>query len=343
MSAVISSSLTVRLRRVFRAAFKRRITYIATLFVAVAVINALLFYYFEGWREDVDLPTAFYWSVITMATIGYGDITPVTWAGRALAMEAAVVGITAFTIVVSVIAEEFISRTTRKLMGLGKLKRVDILVVGDSDACREAIREVRLNIPHAEIGWLMPEPPKQPPKDIEFVAGDIDDEDTLKRARADKVNNIIVCYRDDSKALHTVLALRRVNKRAKIVALTASSRTAEFIKEAGADFVIPAKILGRIAASAIFEPSVAHFINDVTSASGLFDLFEHVVTDSEAGTSAAELASRLAGDGSARLVPVAVLRGGELIPITGEDFRAETGDRLILLKIRAQGPASAKG
>ncbi len=343
MSVVVSSSITVRLRRVFRAAFRKRVTYIATLFVAVAAVNALLFYYFEGWRNDVDLATAFYWSVITMATIGYGDVTPVTWAGRVLAMEAAVAGITAFTIVVSVIAEEFISRTTRKLMGLGKLRRVDILVVGDSDACKEAIREVRLNIPHAEIGWLMPEPPKHPPKDTEFVAGDIEDDDTLKRAKADKVNNIIVCYRDDSKALHTVLALRRVNKKAKIVALTGSSRAAEFIKEAGADFVVPTKILGRIAASAIFEPSVAHFINDVTSASGLFDLIEHVVTDSEAGASAAELASRLVGNGSARLVPVAVLRGGELIPIAGEGFTAEAGDRLILLKMRIRGPASAKG
>ncbi len=86
-----------------------------------------------------------------------------TWAGSALAMEAAVAGITAFAIIVSVIAEKFIGRTTRRLMGLGKLKSVDILVVGDSDACREAIREVRLNIPHAEIGWLMPEAPEATP------------------------------------------------------------------------------------------------------------------------------------------------------------------------------------
>ncbi len=331
MSVVVTSTLTVRLRRVFRAAFRRRVTYIATLFIAVAVINALLFYYFEGWRDDVDLATAFYWSVITMATIGYGDVTPVTWAGRVLAMEAAVVGITAFTIVVSVIAEEFISRTTRKLMGLGKLKRGDILVVVDSDACREAIREVRLNIPHAEIGWLMPEPPKQPPKDVEFVAGDIDDDDTLMRAGADRVRNIIVCYRDDSKALHAVLALRRVNKEARIVALTGSGRAAEFIKEAGADFVVPAKILGRIAASAIFEPSVAHFINDVTSASGLFDLIEHVVTRSEDGMSVKEVVSKIRAPGS-RLIPVAVLGEGGLRPVLSEDERVREGERIIILR-----------
>ncbi len=331
MSIVVSSSLTVRLRRVFRAALRRRITYIAALFITVAVINALLFYYFEGWRDDVDLATAFYWSVITMATIGYGDVTPVTWAGRVLAMEAAVVGITAFTIVVSVIAEEFISRTTRKMMGLGKLKRIDILVVGDSDACREAIREVRLNIPHAEIGWLMPEPPKQPPKDIEFVAGDIDDDDTLKRARADKISNIIICYRDDSKALHAVLALRRVNKKARIVALTGSSKTAEFIKEAGADFVVPAKILGRVAASAIFEPSVAHFINDVTSATGLFDLIEHVVTESEDGRSVREVVSGIGASGL-RLIPVAVLGEEGLRPVLSEDERVRKGERVIILK-----------
>lgn len=334
MSVVVGSSLTMRLRRVFRAAFRKKVTYVVTLFVTVAVINAFLFYYFEGWRDDIDLATAFYWSVITMATIGYGDVTPVTWAGRVLAMEAAVVGITAFTIAVSVIAEEFINRTTRKLMGLGRLKKMDILIVGDSDACREAIREVRLNIPHAEIGWLMPEAPKQPPKDIEFVAGDIDDDDTLKRAGADKASNIIVCYANDSKALHAVLALRRVNRKARIVALTGSSRVAEFIKEAGADFVVPAKLLGRIAASAIFEPSVAHFINDVTSASGLFDLIEHVVTESEDGRSVGEVVSGIKGKDS-RLIPVAVLGKEGLRPVLDEDERVRMGERIIILRIVA--------
>lgn len=327
----MSSSIAVRIRRVLRAAFRRRLTYIATLFIAVAVVNALLFYYFEGWREDVDLATAFYWSVITMATIGYGDVTPATWAGKALAMEAAVAGITAFTIFVSVIAEEFISRTTRKLMGMGRLRRVDVLVVGDSDACREAIREVRLNMPGAEIGWLMPEPPKQPPRDVEFVAGDIDDEDTLKRAGAGRAGSVVVCYRDDSKALHAVLALRRVNKGARIVALTTSSRSAEYIREAGADFVIPAKILGRIAASAIFEPSVAHFINDVTSATGLFDLVEHVVGEGEDGLSVGEVVARLSRQG-VRLIPVAVLGEGGLRPVASEGERVRRGERIIVLK-----------
>lgn len=334
-SVVVSSSITVRLRRVFRAAFRRRITYIAALFIAVAVANALLFYYFEGWREDVDLATAFYWSVITMATIGYGDVTPVTWAGRVLAMEAAVVGITAFTIVVSVIAEEFISRTTRKLMGLGKLKRVDILVVGDSDACREAINEVRLNIPHAEIGWLMPEPPKQPPRDIEFVAGDIDDEDTLRRAGASKASSIIICYKDDSKALHAVLALRKENKKARIVALTNTAKAAEYIKEAGADFVVPAKILGRIAASAIFEPSVAQFLNDVTSATGAFDLIECTTTPKDQGKTPQQIAKELQQKTKTPLIPIAIQKNNKLQPVTPQT-KTQPGDKLILLKINTQ-------
>ena len=64
--------------------------------------------------------TAFYWAVITMATTGYGDVTPKTEVGRIVAMVASVAGISTFTALVSLLAENFISSSMRRMMGMHK-------------------------------------------------------------------------------------------------------------------------------------------------------------------------------------------------------------------------------
>lgn len=52
---------------------------------------------------------ALYWAVVTLATIGYGDIVPVTELGRVLTMISAVVGIAVFALPTSVITAEYVA------------------------------------------------------------------------------------------------------------------------------------------------------------------------------------------------------------------------------------------
>lgn len=80
------------IRRLVKIRYRVRRSKLLQIGAAVIVLSLVfagLFAYFEG----LDFFTAFYWAVITMATIGYGDITPQTEAGRIVAMVAAVAGI----------------------------------------------------------------------------------------------------------------------------------------------------------------------------------------------------------------------------------------------------------
>ncbi|WP_367883151.1 ion channel [Thermococcus peptonophilus] len=96
---------------------RSKLLQIGAAVVLLSLVFAGLFAYFEG----LGFFTAFYWAVITMATIGYGDITPQTEAGRVVAMVAAVAGISTFTALVSLLAEFLISSSLRRMMGMHRV------------------------------------------------------------------------------------------------------------------------------------------------------------------------------------------------------------------------------
>lgn len=58
------------------------------------------------------IPAAFWWGVVTMTTVGYGDVTPVTQAGRLLGGVVAFLGIGLFALPASILASGFIEEAT---------------------------------------------------------------------------------------------------------------------------------------------------------------------------------------------------------------------------------------
>jgi voltage-gated potassium channel Kch len=67
----------------------------------IALCQAVVFARLEGWR----LFDAFYFSVVSMATVGYGDLAPQTFLGKLAALAFLLVGIGVFVLTVSSIAQ----------------------------------------------------------------------------------------------------------------------------------------------------------------------------------------------------------------------------------------------
>ena len=62
--------------------------YIFLLFIMilVTIIGSLMFVVENGKNGYVDIPTSIYWAVVTITTVGYGDISPVTPLGKFLSV-----------------------------------------------------------------------------------------------------------------------------------------------------------------------------------------------------------------------------------------------------------------
>jgi voltage-gated potassium channel Kch len=92
----------------FRAAFAaladRRAQALLVVCAGLAGLQAVIFRLIEGWS----LLDGFYFAVVTMATVGYGDLAPQTNIGKLAAIAFMLVGIGVFVLTVSTIAQAFL-------------------------------------------------------------------------------------------------------------------------------------------------------------------------------------------------------------------------------------------
>jgi voltage-gated potassium channel len=81
-------------------------------FVILLVMTSALMYVAEHAAQPkafASIPAAMWWAVVTMTTLGYGDVYPITVAGRVLAGITALLGIAAFALPTSILGAGFLA------------------------------------------------------------------------------------------------------------------------------------------------------------------------------------------------------------------------------------------
>lgn len=89
----------------------------AVLLLALLVFQSSLVYYFEREAQPDkfgSIPEAMWWGIVTLTTVGYGDLTPVTPWGKLAGGLTAIMGLCMFAIPVGIIASAFIEAVRRR-------------------------------------------------------------------------------------------------------------------------------------------------------------------------------------------------------------------------------------
>ena len=126
----------------------------------LVILTASLGYLFEHEAQPEkfeNIPTAIYWAVITLASVGYGDISPVTPVGRTVTVVLSLVGIGIFAIPAALLASSFSDELVKK-RELLKANIYDILKDGhisDEEASFIRSEAKRLHLTNAEINALL--------------------------------------------------------------------------------------------------------------------------------------------------------------------------------------------
>ncbi len=138
------------------------------IMMLLVVLTASLGYLFEheAQPEKFDnIPNSIYWAVITLASVGYGDISPVTTAGRVMTIVLALIGIGIFAIPAALLSSAFSDELVKERVAL-KTKIYDILFDGMIDPEEMAFirtESKRLHLDVSEINTLI----KQVQKELE--------------------------------------------------------------------------------------------------------------------------------------------------------------------------------
>jgi voltage-gated potassium channel len=96
---------------------RRVLSSAAVLMLALLVFQSSVVYYFEREVQPDkygSIPEAMWWGIVTLTTVGYGDVTPVTLWGRMAGGLTAVMGLCMFAIPVGIIASAFIEAVRRR-------------------------------------------------------------------------------------------------------------------------------------------------------------------------------------------------------------------------------------
>ncbi len=99
-----------------RRSMNKILVYFLFVLILVTAIGTLMFMT-EGTVPGsgfTDIPTSIYWAIVTLTTVGYGDITPVTPFGRFLSAVVMILGYTIIAVPTGIVSATMIDETKRK-------------------------------------------------------------------------------------------------------------------------------------------------------------------------------------------------------------------------------------
>ena len=99
-----------------KLSFRKILVYFLFVLILVTIIGTLMFMV-EGTQpgtQFTDIGTSIYWAIVTLTTVGYGDITPVTIVGRLLSSIVMILGYTIIAVPTGIVSATMIDETKRK-------------------------------------------------------------------------------------------------------------------------------------------------------------------------------------------------------------------------------------
>lgn len=99
-----------------RKSMTKILVYFLFVVVLVCILGMLMFIVESGepGTQFTNIPTSIYWAIVTLTTVGYGDITPVTGLGKFLSSMVMILGYTIIAIPTGIVSANIIDATKKK-------------------------------------------------------------------------------------------------------------------------------------------------------------------------------------------------------------------------------------
>ena len=243
------------------------------------------------WLETGDISQGnnpFWWAIVTMTTVGYGDFSPETPEGRMFAVFIMFAGITLVSLLTASISSIFVAQKIREGKGLEKLNLSDhFILCGWNSNANKIINSIQLlnhnqrkidlvlinDLSEEEITQLKTRFSKIK---IHFVSGDFAQEETLHRASIATSDTVIIIPNNlnndqnshDEKTIFATLTIKSIDASIRVVAYLLDRENLTHIKRAEADEVVVSDDFSlNILASHVIDPGIPQLSNQLINTS----------------------------------------------------------------------------
>ncbi|WP_135853799.1 NAD-binding protein [Halorussus salinus] len=202
---------------------------------------------------NVETPLdAFYYTLVTSSTVGYGDLTPATQTGRLFGMTVVVFGTASFAVALASLLGPAIEARLASALGRMTEAQLELLedhvvVLGYGDLTEPILNELD---GQAEFVVVTPDPQRVgelSDRDYKVLKADPSDEEPLQRVAIGEARAVVAATNNDAEDALAVLTARQLNPDVRIVAAATDRENVDKLRRAGADSVIsPATIGGHL-------------------------------------------------------------------------------------------------
>jgi voltage-gated potassium channel len=221
---------------------------------------------------DYTLVDALYMTIITITTVGFGEVHPLTDASKIFTIFMILTSISIYGYLVSVVSEYLSNTTLMEALRTTKiLKQIDSLeghtiVCGYGRNGRQAAFKLKNHKKSCVVIEKSPELLKEIQEDgFLCVEGDATDDTSLLHAGIGKAKSLITALPSDADNLYVVLSSRQLNANTTIVSRANNESSQHKLKIAGADNIImPDKIGGDHMAALLVTPDLVEFVNRIS-------------------------------------------------------------------------------
>jgi voltage-gated potassium channel len=254
---------------------KRRLLAIGAVLVSAALIGTTGFHVIEGWP----LFDAFYMSLMTLTTVGYGEVHPLSFNGRLFASFIMLVGVATVFVSFAVLGDTLLRLELADYFGRRRRARMLERIAGHYIVCGAGRvgRSVVLELLQggAQVVLIDNDPERLKwgeAHGIVTLTADASKDETLREARIDTAAGLVSAIASDAENVYVTLSAKELNPSLHVAVRASDEQAEKKLQRAGATTVLtPYTYIGHRLAQSLLRPHVLSFL-DVASAFGKTEL-----------------------------------------------------------------------
>lgn len=243
--------------------------------LSIMLIGIIGFIFIEG----LSFFDALYMTVITVTTIGYGEVKSLSPTGRVFNICFILASFSLITYAVATVSryltngELQLYLKNRKLMAQVKKLNNHVIICGFGRNGQQAAKTLQAH----GVDFIVIDNRKEMidlwvqhnGDNILYIIGDATDDTILKQAGIDNAFSLVCALPNDANNVFIVLSARNLNPQLKIISRASNQSSVSKLKKAGADSISMPELLGGIfMATQVSKPDVIEFIEFLTGEEG---------------------------------------------------------------------------